>query len=179
MVAGLRREEILCALRLSDTAFRQRLTTIRKASVDAGRAEDAVVPGMLAYVIVGPDEEAVERVKQHPLVRLLCILMPSKDFEKLGIEPPLGSGGSGFHDFLPTRVGREQALDIADKIPPRTLDYYSFAGTPDQVVEEFATFHEQGLRHPILWNITAFGDPSRAGFSFKAMTEIREKLRAL
>ena len=25
-------------------------------------------------------------------------------------------------------------------------------------------FHEQGLRHPILWNITAFGDPSLAGF---------------
>jgi RNA polymerase sigma-70 factor (ECF subfamily) len=31
VLAGLRREEILCALRLTDTAFRQRLTTIRKA----------------------------------------------------------------------------------------------------------------------------------------------------
>ena len=36
----------------------------------AGRPEDAVTPGMLAYIIVGPDEEAVERIKQHPLVRL-------------------------------------------------------------------------------------------------------------
>jgi DNA-directed RNA polymerase specialized sigma24 family protein len=31
VLAGLRREEILSALRLTDTAFRQRLTTIRKA----------------------------------------------------------------------------------------------------------------------------------------------------
>ena len=93
---------------------------------------------MLAYVIVGPDEEAVERVKQHPLVRLLCILMPSDDFVKLGIDPPLGSAGSGFHDFLPTRVGREEALALAEAIPPRTLDYYAFCGTVDQVVEEFA-----------------------------------------
>ena len=43
----------------------------------------------------------------------------------------------------------------------------------------FAEFHAQGLRHPILWNITAFGDPSLAGFSFKAMNEIRAKLKAL
>ena len=114
---------------------------------------------MLAYVIVGPDEEAVERVKQHPLIRLLCILMPSDDFAKLGIDPPLGAAGSGFHDFLPTRVGREEALRLAEAIPPRTLDYYAFCGTVDQVVEQFAEFHEQGLRHPILWNITAFGDP--------------------
>ena len=49
------------------------------ASVAAGRPEDAVTPGMLAYVIVGPDEEAVERIKQHPLVRLLCVLLPSDD----------------------------------------------------------------------------------------------------
>ena len=105
------------------------LAKIRESSVAAGRPEDAVTPGMLAYVIVGPDEEAVERVKQHPLVRLLCILLPSDDFVKLGIDPPLGSAGSGFHDFLPTRVGREEALALAEAIPPRTLDYYAFCGT--------------------------------------------------
>jgi len=155
------------------------LRLIREASVAAGRPEDAVVPGMLAYVLIGPDEETVERLKQHPLVRLLCILMPSEDFRKLGIEPPLGGADSGFHDFLPTRVSREEALRLAEAIPPRTLDYYAFCGTIDQVVEEFAAFHAQGLRHPILWNITAFGDPSLSGFSFKALNEVRRRLREL
>ena len=46
-------------------------------------------------------------------------------------------------------------------------------------MDQFAEFHGRGLRHPILWNITAFGDPSLAGFSFKAMNEIREKLEKL
>ncbi len=159
--------------------YGEALRRIRAASSDAGRRDDAVTPGMLAYVIVGPDEEAVERVKQHPLVRLLCILMPSEDFTKLGIDPPLGAGGSGFHDFLPTRVGRDEALRLAEAIPPRTLDYYSFSGTVDQLVEQFAEFHRQGLRHPILWNITAFGDPSLAGFSFRAMNELRQRLKGL
>ena len=159
--------------------YGEALTRIRAAASDAARADDAVTPGMLAYVIVAPDAEAVERVKAHPLVRLLCILLPSEDFAKLGIEPPLGGEGSGFHDFLPTRVGREEALRLAEAIPPRTLDYYAFCGTPDEIVDQFAEYHAQGLRHPILWNITAFGDPSLAGFSFKAMNEIRAKLKAL
>ena len=47
------------------------------------------------------------------------------------------------------RAPREEALRLAEAIPPRTLDYYAFCGTPDQVVEQFAEFHEQGLRHPI------------------------------
>ena len=168
-----------CRRRCSPRSTAPRSRRSASTPSTAGRPEDAVTPGMLAYVIVGPDEEAVERVKQHPLIRLLCILMPSDDFAKLGIDPPLGAAGSGFHDFLPTRVGREEALRLAEAIPPRTLDYYAFCGTVDQVVEQFAEFHEQGLRHPILWNITAFGDPSLAGFSFKAMNEIRSKLKEL
>jgi phthiodiolone/phenolphthiodiolone dimycocerosates ketoreductase len=155
------------------------LTRIRDAASDAGRADDAVTPGMLAYVIAAPDADALQRIKEHPLVRLLCILLPSEDFAKLGIDPPLGAEGSGFHDFLPTRVHREEALRLAKAIPPRTLDYYAFCGTPDEVVEQFAEYHDHGLRHPILWNITPFGDPSLAGFSFKAMNEIREKLKGL
>jgi phthiodiolone/phenolphthiodiolone dimycocerosates ketoreductase len=157
--------------------YGESLSRIREASVAAGRPEDSVTAGMLGYVLVGPDEETVERIKEHPLVRLLCILMPSHDFEKLGIEPPLGGAGSGFHDFVPTRVERERALELAEAIPPRTLDYYAFCGTVDQVVDEIAEFHAQGLRHLILWNITAFGDPTLAGFSFRAMNEIRQRLR--
>ena len=107
-----------------------------------------MTPGMLAYVVVGPDEEAVERIKEHPLVRLLCVLLPSETFRKLGIEPPLGGAGSGFHDFLPTRVSREEGLRIAEAIPPRTLDYYAFCGTVDQIVDEFARVPRGGPPAP-------------------------------
>ena len=33
-----------------------------------------------------------------------------------------------------------------------------------------------GLRHLVIWNITAFGDPALARFSFGAMTELRTEL---
>ena len=54
--------------------------------------------------------------------------------------------------------------------------HYAFCGTPDEVAEQVEEYAEQGLRHLVMWNITAFGDPSLARWSFGAMSELRKKL---
>lgn len=153
------------------------LDTIEAAGAEAGRDMDAFTPGMLGYVLVGPDEETVERMKQHPLVRMLCILLPSHVFEKLGYTPPLAGYGSGFHDFIPAAVDRAECDRIVDAIAPEVVDYYAFAGTVEQVADEIATFQAAGLRHLVMWNVTAFGDPSLAGWSFQAMRDLQDSLK--
>jgi alkanesulfonate monooxygenase SsuD/methylene tetrahydromethanopterin reductase-like flavin-dependent oxidoreductase (luciferase family) len=40
------------------------------------------------------------------------VLLPAAVFRELGVEPPLAAAGSGFHDFIPTQVGRADALRI-------------------------------------------------------------------
>ena len=137
-----------------------------------------MTPGLLAYVLVGPDEQTVERLKQQALVRALCVLLPADVFRSLGVEPPLAAAGSGFHDFVPSTVPREEALRIVDAIPPKVVDYYAFCGTPDQIVDQVEEQYHAGLRHLILWNITAFGDPDLAGFSFRALGQIKDALRS-
>ena len=151
------------------------LGKIHDAGRDAGRDFDRFTPGMLGYVLVGPDEATVERLKDHPMVRILCVLLASSVFRKLGVEPPLQTD-SGWHGFIPTEVSREESMRIIDAIPPRVVDYYAFCGTPEQIADEVANFHAAGLRHLVLWNITAFGAPDLAGFSFKAMKQLREIL---
>jgi phthiodiolone/phenolphthiodiolone dimycocerosates ketoreductase len=148
------------------------LASIRDAARDAGRDLDRFTPGMLGYVLMGPDEGTVERLKNEPLVRMLCVLLSSHVFRKLGVEPPLQTE-SGWHGFIPTEVPREESMRIIEAIPPMVVDYYAFCGTPEQVAEEVGTFHEAGLRHLVMWNITAFGDPDLAGYSFKAMKELK------
>ena len=138
---------------------------------------DAFTPGMLGYVMLAPDEATAERMRHHPLIKMLCILLPSEVFRKLGYTPPLEGYGSGFHDFIPSTVGKEEALRIADAIAPEVVDYYAFAGTVEQVADEITTFHRAGLRHLVMWNITAFGDPSLAGWSFKAMRDLQDALK--
>jgi phthiodiolone/phenolphthiodiolone dimycocerosates ketoreductase len=154
------------------------LTVINQAAEDAGRDPAHFTPGMLGYILMGPDEEAVRRLIEAPLVRALCVLLPSQVFRDLGVEPPLEGGphGSGFHDFIPTAVDRAESLRIIDAIPSQVVRHYAFCGTPAQVAEELAEYRANGLRHLVMWNITAFGDPSLAKWSFQAMNELKERL---
>ena len=155
--------------------YGQMLTAVRDSATGAGRDFDRFTPGMLGYVIVGPDEETVQRLKEQPLVRMLCVLLSSEIFRRLGVEPPLQTA-SGWHGFIPSTVPREEALRIIDAIPPEVVGYYAFCGTPDQVAEEIVDYHRAGLQHLVLWNVTAFGDPSLASFSFKALEQIKDYL---
>lgn len=158
------------------------LKTIRDAARDAGRAPETVTPALLGYVLTGPDEETVQRLTEQLLVRALCVLLPGYVFRQLGFEPPLAAGGdgstggSGFHDFVPTAVGRQEALRIASSIPPEVVRYYAFCGTPEQVADQIREYAAAGLRHLVMWNITAFGDPSLAKWSFGAMKQLRAEL---
>ena len=150
----------------------------RGSGAEAGRDPGAITPGMLGYVLTGPDEATVQRLTEQPLVRALCVLLPAAVFRALGVEPPLGgaAAGSGFHDFIPTEVGREEALRIVAAIPPEVVRHYAFCGTPEQVAGQIREYAANGLRHLVMWNITAFGDPGLARFSFSAMKELRAEL---
>lgn len=158
--------------------YADRLERIRRSAKENGRDDERFTPAMLAYVVVGPDEETVERLKSRPLIRSLCILLPSETFQRLGVDPPLEQAGSGFHDYIPTRVPRDEAMRIVAAIPPKVVSYYAFCGTPEQIVDEVAEYYTAGLRHLVLWNITAFGDPELAGYSFRALREIKDALRS-
>ena len=114
-------------------------------------------------------------------MRALCVLLPAAVFRELGVEPPLpehgaAAGGSGFHDFIPTEVGREEGLRIVAAIPPAVVRHYAFCGTPEQVAAQIREYAAAGLRHLVMWNITAFGDPDLARYSFAALKELRAEL---
>ena len=44
------------------------------------------------------------------------------------------------------------------------------------IADQIRALQEAGLRDVVLWNITPFADPSLAGYSFKAMREVRALL---
>ncbi len=161
--------------KLGPSEYGAALGTIREAAERAGRAPEAITPGMLGYVLMGPDDETVARLTAAPLVRALCVLLPAQVFRDLGVDGPYPDG-SGFHDFIPTAIDRAESLRIIDAIPAGVVRHYAFTGTPDQVAEQVEEYVEQGLRHLVMWNITAFGDPSLARWSFGAMSELRKRL---
>ena len=166
--------------KMTPEAYTRSRDAIYSGAQAVGRNVDHFTPGMLGYLLIGPDEESVQRLLASPMVRLLCILLPNRVFESLGVPPPLGGdeSGSGFHDFIPSRVPRAEAERIIDAIPPKVSKHYAFAGTVEQIAEEITAYQKAGLRHLVMWNITGLGDPDLARFSFKAMNELKDMLRA-
>lgn len=161
--------------KIDPDVYRSSLDTILAAGTNARRNMDHFTPGILAYVLAAPDEATLRRIQNEPLVRALMVMLPPDIYRKLGVEPP----NAGFHEIIPAAVDREQAMKIVDGIPPKVVDYYCFCGTPEQIAEQVAEYHRNGLRHLIMWNITPFGDVSLAGWSFKAMIEIKDRLRSM
>jgi phthiodiolone/phenolphthiodiolone dimycocerosates ketoreductase len=152
------------------------LKRIREVAVQSGRSADAIIPGMLTYVIVDEDKDACEKMLDSFLIKGLCLLLPSEVFIKHGFQPPFE--GSGFHDYIPTKFSRERATELFNKVPKEIVEYYAFHGTPEEVAEQIYQYAEKGLRDIVLWNVTPFADPSRAGRSFKALAKVKDLLKS-
>ena len=163
---------------MTPAEYGQKLAAIRKASVEAGRGEDAVEPGMLAYVIVDEDRKVIPQLMDHLLVKGLCLLLPGEIFKRFGYEPPFGEGSAGFHDYVPSLFGKEEALKVIAKVPREVVEYFTLHGTPEDVAEQVTALGKAGLRQVVLWNITAFADPGKAKSSFQCMDRVKALLDA-
>lgn len=162
--------------RMAPEEYAEKLAVIRKAAAEAGRSADSVTAGMLAYVVVDEDRNAVQRMLDHILVKGLCLLLPAEIFERFGAEPPFGK--SGFHDYIPARMPREEAERVMRKVPREVAGYYTLNGTPEDVAEQVKALADAGLQHLVLWNITAFADPTRARSSFACLDRVKDLLNA-
>jgi len=155
--------------------YADRLAVIRRSAEEAARDPDAITPSMLGYVLCAPDEETLQRMTEHPLVRMLCVLLPAHVYERHGATPPFASG-SGFHGFIPTRVDRAEAERVIAHIPPEIVRYATFHGDAAQIADQVRAYTDAGLRDLVLWNVTGFADPALTGYSFKVLREVKELL---
>ncbi len=155
-------------------SYASKLQTVRASAEEAGRDPDAITPSMLAYVLCAPDEETLERLAGEPLVRLLfaAVGLSEDVYRRHGSTSPF-EGGTGFHSYMPTSVTREEAERVASHIPPGIVREGTLNGDARQIAEQIGVYQEAGLRDIVLWNITAFADPSLAAYSFKVLREVK------
>jgi phthiodiolone/phenolphthiodiolone dimycocerosates ketoreductase len=161
---------------MTPAEYRDKLQVIRRASREAGRDEASVTAGMLAYVVVDEDGSVIPELLDHLLVKGLCLLLPTEIFRRFGYEPPFGEGSSGFHNYVPSLFGYEDAMRVIRKVPREVVEYFTLHGTPEDVASQLTALAEAGLQQVVLWNITAFADPARAKSSFQCLDRIKALL---
>ncbi len=157
--------------------YARRLERLRQAARDHGREPDTITPGMLAWVVIGEDTAACRRILDAPLVKLVCLMLSSEDYERWGYEHPLGRGKGAFADLVPSRIGREQATELLDRIPRKVVEEFLLCGTPEHIAERLEDYSKAGLRHVVLWNVTHLGDYELGRPSFDHMARLASLLK--
>ena len=160
-------------------AYAGMLAQVRTAQHAAGRPDDAVTAGAYCRVVVADDDdEARELILGSLLMRFIALTRPSEAYEAAGAQHPLGDGAFGLTSFMPTRVGRDEALALAAAVPDEVLLGTVIHGSPDDVAREGLRIHAVGADHVQLTNMTPLADPSRAAASEALLREAITTIRA-
>lgn len=159
--------------------YARALADLRAAATAAGRPADAVTAGLYAWLVTaGSREEALRIMDSSPLLRMVALTAPAEEYERAGAEHPLASRW-GLLDFVPTDLGREEALAAAAAVPLEVMASYFLHGAPDDVVAHLAPFRQAGMEHVDLVDVGPLGDPALAASAGERRRAIAAGLRAL
>jgi len=158
--------------RMSPEEYAHGLGVIRTAAEKAGRDFSTFTPGLWAYTVVASDHEEAHRILNQRMPKGFQLVLPSEEYEKRGYAHPLGTKFQGLRDYIPTRLGRDEALKAIDSIPEEIAHLSTVHGTPDELVALFREYEAVGVRHIVPWNITFLGDPTKVRESFHLLDDV-------
>ena len=135
--------------------YGDRLAAVKTAASDAGRDPGALLPAAVRFIITASTHTEIDAIVNSDIARIFMLASPAEAWARHGAQHPLGADFTGFQDLVPQTIDEQSALRYAAQVP-RSLIEESFAvGTPEEVVEQFAEWRDNGLRYAVLGNAGA------------------------
>jgi phthiodiolone/phenolphthiodiolone dimycocerosates ketoreductase len=163
---------------LDADAYAAMWAAVRDAARAAGRPVDAVTPGCYVRVVTGEDDDtAVATALRSRLLRFIALTGSAETFERHGSGHPLGAGVVGLTSFVPTGLGRDEALRLAAAVPDAVVLDTVVAGNPATIAAHVVGLVAAGARHLQIVNMTPLADPQQAAASERLLAEALDELR--
>ncbi len=156
--------------------YAAKLAQIRTAATEAGRDPSTIRPGLQAPLVLAPTERAVQSLLRHPALRLTGLLRPASDWQRLGLDHPLGENFRGYLDFVPERLSPDTLRAALRAVPPELVARSVLAGTPEQVIARLRAYQAAGLRFLAVLPASALRSPTAALWTFLALRRVRKAL---
>lgn len=161
----------------SPQEYGDRIRRVRAARTSAGRENEPFTFGMFAFAVVAESLEAARRLLRHPFIKGFCLAMPASAYEAVGATHPLGAATHGITEYVPGRVGRDEALAMIESIPDEVVEGHVLHGTPADIRRQLEPYAALGLEHVVIQNVAPLADPVSAGASFALMGELASGLK--
>ena len=105
---------------------------------------------------------------------------PAKDWALYGAEHPMGPDFKGVQDLIPQLIDEETALSYVSKAPRELITDLFAVGMPDEIVDQFAEFRDQGLRCLVVGNMGALHPKlSKSAAATTPYVKVLRRLRKL
>jgi 1,4-dihydroxy-2-naphthoate octaprenyltransferase len=143
-LAGQKAEGYLARPAESVRGVNRLVTKVRRASVNAGRQENAVhVAGYLLTFIEDTRRGALNRAKREPFVIYMMSILSDPTLRVAGFD-------SRLRDDIAAAWKDEDYHRAAEMIPDELLDTFILCGTVDEVAARAHSYREAGMDLPIL-----------------------------
>lgn len=159
---------------LSPAEYEQSWRQIAESARSAGRDPNDITRGLSLSVVVGQTREECKNLLDSLLLRLECLTLPAERYRDHGHQHPLGEEFDGILEYVPSRLGREEALKAAERVPMEVMMDHYLWGAPENVIERLEKFIESGVSHIVLLNQTYLAELERVGQSFELLTTVRD-----
>ena len=160
--------------------YGEQLNALRTAASDAGRDPMAITPAGIRFVLTGRSQDDIDEILDSALVRLFALNSPAKDWALYGAEHPMGPDFKGVQDLIPQLIDEETALSYVSKAPRELIKDLFAVGMPDEIVDQFAEFRDQGLRCLVVGNMGALHPKlSKSAAATTPYVKVLRRLRKL
>ena len=108
------------------------------------------------------------------------LLAPADIWARHGLRHPLGDDFGGGQDIIPQVLDEETVLSATRDVPLSMMKECLLTGTPDDVIDQVADWRDQGLRYPVVCNLSGLQPSLRKGLATNLpFTRILRDLRRL
>jgi phthiodiolone/phenolphthiodiolone dimycocerosates ketoreductase len=133
--------------------YAEQVQTVKRHAEQAGRDPDALSFGAALCCVIAPTEDKVDEATRNLALRWdAAALVPGPyAWKRFGVDNPLGDW-SYPRDLIPMDWSREDALAIANRVPPEMVRRMRFAGTPQSVADQLQPYIDAGLNMLLVGN---------------------------
>jgi 1,4-dihydroxy-2-naphthoate octaprenyltransferase len=143
-LAGRKGDGYLARPLESLASFRAMVPKIRRASMEAGRSEDAVhVAGYLFGLVDASRREALNRAKREPFVIYMMAIQTDVALRRAGLDLAL-------RDRIAALWRSEDYHAAAELIPDEMMDAFLLCGTREDIAARVWDYHRAGMDLPVL-----------------------------
>jgi phthiodiolone/phenolphthiodiolone dimycocerosates ketoreductase len=165
--------------------FAGRRQELREFAERAGRDPDAqILMGMFLCVMEETDAAAEALCDNLALRWDAAVMMPSgASWHQWNPDNPPHPFGDEFHyarDLIPMEWSREDAVRIAQSVPPEIVAQSKFTGSPKTIANMIAPYIDAGMTHVLVANygqLVTTGDFSDAVANVNLLAETMQSLR--